>query len=111
MSELDRLYAKLAELGFSVLRLAIQSGDRAWMEAEVEALHNVPSLIGEENVERHRHYWFSERPHYIDWISTNAPPDAVRHKEILYDNLWAEMEPLVIEMIVQHDEAAQAQAK
>lgn len=54
-------YAKLLSLGFVVLKQAAHSRNREWLEAELEMLHNVPSLLGEDNVERHRYYWFSER--------------------------------------------------
>ena len=65
MDDLNALYAKLLSLGFIVLRQAVDSGDAEWMEAELEMLHNIPSLLGEDNLERHRYYWFTEllQPH------------------------------------------------
>jgi len=111
MSELDTLYVQLSHLGFSILRNAIHSGDQAWMEVEVEMLHNVPTLIGEDNVERHRLYWEEERTRYINWIANNGSKEAVFHKEAIYDTIWKEMEPLVEEMFAQHDSARPAEIK
>ena len=107
MNELDALYAKLLSLGFVVLKQAAQSGNRDWLAAELEMLHNVPSLLGEDNVERHRYYWFSERPHYIDWASAPGSEAAKSRMLTYYEPVWREMEPLVANMMQLHDSAKQ----
>jgi hypothetical protein len=107
MNDLDPLYAKLLSLGFVVLKQAAQSGNRDWLAAELEMLHNVPSLLGEDNVERHRYYWFSERQHYIDWASTPGHEAAKSRMLTYYEPVWREMEPLVANMMQLHDSAKQ----
>lgn len=107
MTDLDALYAKLLSLGFVVLKEAARSGGREWLEAELEMLHNVPSLIGEENLERHRYYWFSERQHYIDWASAPGRDQAKSRMLTYYAPIWREMGPLVDELLQVHDGAKQ----
>lgn len=107
MEELDALYAKLLSLGFIVLRQAVASGDGQWIEAELEMLHNVPSLLGEDNAQRHRYYWFTERQHYIDWASAPGRDEARSHMLTYYDPIWREMEPLVADMLQLHDSSKQ----
>lgn len=98
MDELDTLYARLLSLGFVVLKQAARSGNRDWLEAELEMLHNVPSLLGEENAERHRYYWFSERTHYIDWVCQSGDDEAISRMKTYYQPIWDEMEPLISEL-------------
>ncbi|SFI18418.1 hypothetical protein [Planctomicrobium piriforme] len=61
LSELDALYIELLRRGLPALQLAVYSGNDAWMKAEIEFLHNVPSLIGEDNLHRHSYSWNFER--------------------------------------------------
>lgn len=95
MNPLDRLYARMLQLGFFVLRRAIESGDEGWVQAEVELLHNVPSLLGEENLERHRYFWEQERDLYREWVSQNGPDEAVFCMRTFYEPLWDEMQPFI----------------
>ena len=55
--------------GLVLLREAILSRDYARAEAEVTLLHNIPSLLDEPNIERHRYFWFVERAAHIEWAS------------------------------------------
>jgi hypothetical protein len=98
MADLDTLYARLVSVGFVVLREAIRSERSDWIDAEIEMLHNVPSLIGESNVQRHRYYWFSERPHYIDWVQEHGGERAVSRMSTFYEPLWREMEPSLAQL-------------
>lgn len=103
MDELNVLYAKLLSLGFLVLREAVRSGNRDWIDAELEMLHNVPSLLSEDNVERHRYYWHTERQHYIDWVSSPGRDQAKSRMLTFYAPIWREMEPLVTNLFEVHD--------
>ena len=91
MSELDEGYKMLLSVGFIVLREAVQSGTVEWIKAEIEMLHNVPSLIGESNVERHRYYWSHERKAYIDWIMQNGSDYAKSRMSTFYEPIWESM--------------------
>jgi hypothetical protein len=99
MAELDRLYARLLQVGFVVLNQAIDSGNKEWVRAEVEFLHNVPTLLGEENSERHRYFWNEERNHYVDWVSTRGPEEARSRMRTYYEPLWSEIQPLIAQRI------------
>ena len=95
MVQLDLLYAKLLHCGFIVMRQALDSTNQDWIDLEFELLHNVPSLIGEENVERHRYFWLQERTLYIERVSTSGRDEAKSRMLTYYKPIWDEMEPLV----------------
>jgi hypothetical protein len=108
MNALNKLYTRLLQVGFIVLRQAIASDERAWVQAEVELLHNVPSLIGEANTKRHEYFWFAERAHYLDWISAHGSPEAKSRKQTYYEPVWREMEPLVMELVAAKQQAVKS---
>jgi hypothetical protein len=95
MDRLTALYSDFLSLGLVVLRQAIQSKDFEWAEAEVELLHNVPSLINESNMERHRYFWFVERERYLEWVIAPGHETAMSRMKTFYEPLWQEMEPLL----------------
>src|SRR6266568_4736065 len=99
MYELDMLYARLLRAGFIVIRLALNSRNWDWLEEEYELLHNVPSLIGETNRERHRYFWFKERIHHMEWASTPGREEAQARMLVYYKPIWDEMEPLVAQLL------------
>jgi hypothetical protein len=95
MRELDLLYAEFVQAGFIALRMAINSKDWNWIEAEYEVLHNAPSLIGEGNIERHKYFWFGERKHYLEWLSQPGREEARTRMLAWYKPIWDKMEPLI----------------
>jgi hypothetical protein len=101
MAKLDLLYAHLLAVGFVVMRQAAESKNRDWLEAEFELLHNVPSLIGETNPERHWYFWSQERNHYIEWASAPGREQAKSRMLTYYKPTWDEMEPLVAQFTAQ----------
>ena len=88
MNELDDNYKMLLNVGFIVLREAVQSGSADWATAEIEMLHNVPSLIGESNIHRHRYYWDKERTAYIEWIKNFGNEHAQSRIAVFYEPIW-----------------------
>ena len=100
MRELDLLYAQFLEAGFIVMKIALNSKDWDWIEAEYEVLHNVPSLIGEGNLERHRYFWFGERPLYIERVSAPGREEAKSRMLAYYKPIWDNMEPLITRLKV-----------
>lgn len=110
METLSELYRQFLQVGLLTLREAIGSGDRRWADAEIELLHNVPSLLCESNVERHRYYWFGERQHYLDWLAASDNRDAQSRMATYYQPIWREMEPALAEMFLLADERAKAPA-
>lgn len=99
MTKLDLLYAQLSSIGMIVLRQAVDSGNPDWVDAELEMLHNVPSLIGESNAARHRYYWNQERMHYHRWANEEGPAIAKSRMRTFYVPIWKEMEPLLTRML------------
>lgn len=100
MHELDRLYVQFLEAGFIVLRMALNSKDWDWIEVEHEVLHNVPSLIAEGNIERHKYFWFGERPLYIQRVSALEQEEARSLMSANYKPIWDSMEPLITRLTV-----------
>lgn len=99
MESLNSLYLQMLELGLSQVKHALWARDYAWAEAQVELLHNVPSLIGESNIERHRYFWEAERPHYLAWLARSGSAEAKAKTTTYYESIWAEMEPLMVELL------------
>ena len=98
MDALNALYARLLQVGFIVLRQAVWSSDAQWAQMEVQHLHNIPSLINETNIERHRYFWFQERERYIEWANQKGGEPQSRMLTY-YEPLWREMEPVVQEFL------------
>lgn len=96
---LDELYVRHLHLGFIVLRQAIDSSDSAWVNAEHQLLHNIPSLIGEPNLRRHHYFWASERTWYINWITASGSDQAKSRMNTFYMPHWKEMEPVIVAAI------------
>jgi len=90
----DELYRKLLHAGFVLLREASAVGDLEWITAEIELLHNVPSLINEDNRLRHDYFWFQERVAYLEWGAKAKLEAQKTLSKLRYDPLWAAMQPL-----------------
>ncbi len=94
MTTLDPLYARLLQLGFLILREAHEAKNDAWVRAEIELLHNVPSLIGEPNAERHRYFLEQERTAYREWVSESGSEEIAQKMRTYYKPLWEELDRL-----------------
>ncbi len=92
MKELNSLYVRTLHMGLILLQQAVHSGDIERAKREVEFLHNIPSLIDETNIERHRYFWFKELAHYVDQINSSGRSDLQSQMRILYKPIWCEME-------------------
>jgi len=101
VEELSVLYGRLLQVGFVVLRQAAHCGDDDWVKAEIELLHNVPSLLAETNLERHRYFWFTERNRYIEWVSAPGRDGPKSRMLTFYEPIWREMEPALLRMFEQ----------
>ncbi len=94
MMTLDSLYTRLLKLGFLILREAHEANNDAWVRAEIELLHNVPSLIGEPNAERHRYFLEKERTAYREWVSESGSEEIAQKMRTYYEPLWEELDRL-----------------
>jgi len=97
MDELDRLYGRMLQVGLLVLGQALDAGDLEWAKAETQLLHNVPSLLGDENAERHAYFWNEERDQYFEWMTNHGSELARSRMRTFYAPVWEEMEPLIAE--------------
>lgn len=95
MTDLDRLYALQLQVGFIVLRHAIESGDQVWVDAELELLHNIPSLLGEPNRRRHIYFWKEEIGHYLEWMLNHGSDEARSQMKTFYESIWSEHDSLI----------------
>jgi hypothetical protein len=98
MNELDELYVQFLERGLLTIREAIACGDLGWARLAVELLHNVPSLLGEENIERHRYFWNQERGLYLERIAGQGSARAMERMQENYESIWEKMEPLMLRL-------------
>ncbi len=105
MPDLDPFYTRLLIVGFILMKQAVESGDREWLDAEFELLHNVPSLIGEANPERHKYFWFKERPHYVQWASSARHGFARSRMLTYYQPICQEMDAVAARLFSQQKTA------
>lgn len=99
MPELDKLYLRLLDVGFSVLRQAIDSEDPAWINAELEFLHNIPSLVGETKLGRHQYFWDQEQRHFQNQINRSANAFAKSRMQTYYIPILREMQHVIEPLI------------
>jgi hypothetical protein len=98
LERLDPYYLQMLGLGLMLLKHAAYARELPWVQAEVELLHNIPSLIGETNRLRHRYFWFKERTAYIEWASAPGREEKRSRMRTYYEPIWREMEPVVLEL-------------
>ena len=94
MIKLAPLYARLLQFGFLILREAHEANNEAWVRAEIEHLHNVPSLIGEPNAAWHRYYLEKERTAYQQWVAESGTEEIAQKMRTYYEPIWNELERL-----------------
>ena len=95
LGDLDRYYVEMLHHGLYRVRGAIWAGEYAWAAALADFLHNIPSLIGESNAERHRYFWHAERTSYVEWVAAHGPENAKSHMRTYYEPIWEAMGSLI----------------
>ena len=90
----DEVYRDILHFGLLHIRNAGYSGDARSCEIEADHLHDLPSLIGEENELRHQYYYDQERTLYLERMAVQDSTGAERARFTLerYCDLWAELE-------------------
>jgi hypothetical protein len=90
----DEVYLDILSCGLLWIRNAGHSGYARACEIEADHLHNIPSLVGEDNELRHEYYFETERTSYLERIaeldSSAARPGSFTFER--YRDLWAELE-------------------
>jgi len=90
MKSRDEIYIQILHFGLLSLRDASFREDLDYWKIESEHLHNIPSLIGENNQLRHDYYFEKERTRYLESIT--AGQFDVDFTLARYRELWAELE-------------------
>ncbi len=103
MDAVNAVYTRFLAIGFVVLKQAFYSKDLEWLEAEIELLHNIPSLINEPNIERHRCFWTIERDLYVEKINSMRRDEPKTRMMTYYEPLWEECESVIQEYLLQKD--------
>jgi hypothetical protein len=96
MQSLDPAYRRILQIGIIAVRDAAANGDIERCRVEAEHIHNIPSLIGEENVQRHLYYVSYERKAYIDWIAASGRADLQKFMSQAYSSAWKEMDEVLM---------------
>ena len=99
MNGLDILYIRILELGFLTVRHALCSNDTKWSLAEIQFLHNIPSLIAETNPQRHKHFWQIERILYLEQLPAVGNGEAEARMKKYYQPIFDEMQPIMDEIV------------
>jgi hypothetical protein len=95
MEQLNRLYIQLLHVGFIVVKQAANSGDLDWVRAELEFLHNVPSLLDDPSPGRHCYFWNGERCHFLNWLEAQGSEVAKSRMRTYYMPIFTEMGPII----------------
>lgn len=111
VDRLNEFYARLLHFGLLALREAIALKDLEWAKVETVFLHNIPSLIDEPNVHRHRCFWETEREIYIEWVEGCGREHIQSRLRTYYEPVWREMEPILREMFSPEAAASQLPAQ
>lgn len=91
MEERDRTYLQLLSLGLIAVRDCASAGDLERCKMEAEHLHNIPSLIGEQNKARHLYFISTEKNRYLGWV-LGSRRDLVDYVGMTYLPLWNKIE-------------------
>ena len=89
MTERDAIYVQILHYGLLRIRDSAAIGHFQHCAIESEHLHNIPSLIGETNEERHLYYFNKERIYYLERVDRSLPGlDSTLRR---YVELWARL--------------------
>lgn len=95
MSELDQLYITLLHRGLVVIRNASIAGDLELCRALSEYLHEIPSLIGETNINRHVYQATAVRQEFLKWMDTNVRTDVIEIVDLWLAPVWVQLDKLI----------------
>jgi hypothetical protein len=95
MKSLDPIYLRILTTGLVNVIAAAEDGDTERCRVEAEHIHNIPSLIGEDNINRHLCYANTERKSYADWIYSNVKKEYRGEIMPFYYCAWREMDTIL----------------
>ena len=88
MNQLDKHYVRILSTALLQMRHAAERGDVDYCLAEAEHVHNVPSLLGEQNLRRHAYYYRAERMAFLRWIEATGREDVLSWVKMHYEGAW-----------------------
>ena len=86
-NELNDAYLSILTIGLINIRNFAFNKQIKLCEVEADHLHNIPSLIGEMNINRHIYYMDKEVPSYLHYISL-ADYEYKDFPMTIYKNSW-----------------------
>ena len=89
MTERDIIYIQILQHGLICVRNAAALGQLQYCALESEHLHNIPSLIGETNEDRHLYYFCQERACYLEGVDRSIP--GMDFTLARYTHLWTQL--------------------
>jgi hypothetical protein len=95
MTDLDKAYLSLLESGLAAIRNGARNGDMDYCHMEAEHLHEIPSLIGETNVQRHVCYVTQARAAYLEWAATTDRPVVQELVQYFYAGPWKQIDQIL----------------
>lgn len=84
-------YSTVLHHGLLIVRDCLTLNAFDWAIIEVEHLHNLPSLMNENNVFRHRYYYEKERTSYLDLLADVGPTNVKTRVKLIYEPAWLEI--------------------
>ncbi|WP_406698386.1 hypothetical protein V5E97_05940 [Singulisphaera sp. Ch08] len=95
MSELDWIYQRILMCGLVSVRKALRLGEHEYCKCEIEHLHELPTLIGDENILRHRYYATGTRELYKRCLIMIDSTFARDHIETAYVGYWKALDRIL----------------
>ena len=92
MTERDTIYVQILHHGLLRIRDSAALGHVQYCAVESEHLHNIPSLIGETNEQRHIYYFCQERAQYLEHVDRSIP--GLEFTLSRYAELWTRLAAL-----------------
>jgi hypothetical protein len=85
-------YIDVLQFGFMLLRnFAADAGDIELCRIEADHLHNIPSLLYEENEGRHEYYIRGERGLFLQRLRERGAAEYLERVRLYYDGPWQVM--------------------
>lgn len=81
-------YVYLLTWGLLAIRASACRGDTRLCKIEADHIHNLPSLLDEQNDQRHRYYIENEREHYLAQLQSHADASYREQMVSRYESAW-----------------------
>ncbi len=84
----EQAYLEILDRGLVRLRNCAYGKQTDLCEIEADHLHNIPSLLHEDNEHRHAYYIMQERGLYLERLRKLGTSDDLRWVSIWYSESW-----------------------